>query len=140
MSFNDNDIESKFESIYDYTYSKVDTDFGHYFRNLYRMIKIVDESNFDKDAIKDYWIKYDYTSIVRAQLSDNETKWLFFNCLTHRGSEKFKLLIEKYALLKLINLNDPVFNFYKDLYLPSAYGKPTNIKEHLKQFENSIKN
>lgn len=140
VSFNDNFVETKFESIYNYTYNKLDTDFGHYFRNLYRMIKIVDTSSFDENLDKDYWIKYSYTSIIRAQLSDDEIKWLFFNCLTDKGKEKFKPLIEKYALLKLINVKDPIFSYYKKLYLATAFEKPTKdkVEEHLKRFSTLI--
>lgn len=99
-------------------YEKVQTDFGHYFRNLYRIIKLVDETEFhshlelgtSSEATKyidllEYTIpnhntKYKYTSMVRAQLSDYELLWLFYNCLSENGIEKFKAYIEKYSLLK----------------------------------------
>ena len=44
--------------------------------------------------------KYKYTSIVRATLSRYELVWLYYNCLTPVGNEKFKPLIERYAILK----------------------------------------
>lgn len=37
---------SKFEEIYQNQYEQAQTDFGHYFRNLYRMIKLVDQTDF----------------------------------------------------------------------------------------------
>lgn len=114
---------TRFQSIYDFVYFKLSTDFGHYFRNLYRIIKMVDEKKFSEDAIEDYKIKYSYTSIIRAQLSDDEIGWLFFNCLSNKGSEKFKPLIEKYSLLKIINTDDETYNFYAKFYEGSAFGK-----------------
>ncbi len=67
---------------------------GSYFRSLYRVIKFIDESNFTDEE------KYQYTSFVRAQLTDIELLWLFYNCTVGYGKEKFKPLVEKYTLLK----------------------------------------
>lgn len=129
VAFNGVEIESKFESIYGHIYRKLNADFGHYFRNLYRMVKLVDETTFNKkDKIKDYWKKYEYISIIRAQLSDYETEWLFFNCLTKLGKEKFKPLIEKYAILKMIRTEDSVYAYFKDLYKPSAFKKYQSVE------------
>lgn len=69
---------------------------GHYFRNLYHIIKFVDKSNIED--------KKTYTNFVRAQLSSHELVLLYYNCLTGNGIEKFKPLIEEYALLK--NMDD----------------------------------
>jgi hypothetical protein len=87
-------------------YEKSQADFGHYFRNLYRIIKLVDSSNFlisDKETKEEIFErKYAYTSIARAQLSDYELLWLFYNGLSKHGIKKFKPLIQRYALLKNI--------------------------------------
>lgn len=71
--------------------------FGHYFRNLYRIIKLVDETSFPNS--EDFMVRYKYTSMIRAQLSDHELLWLFYNSLSDNG-KKFKPLIIKYTLLK----------------------------------------
>jgi hypothetical protein len=65
---------------------------GHYFRNLYHIIRFVDESGISE--------KKRYTSIVRAQLSSYEHVLLHYNGLGGYGAEKFKRLIEEYALLE----------------------------------------
>ncbi len=70
------------------------TNLGSYFRSLYRVIKYIDESTYSKED------KYQYTSFVRAQLTDIELLWLFYNCTVGYGEEKFKPLIEKWTLLK----------------------------------------
>jgi hypothetical protein len=129
-----NIINTRFNSIYNIIYKKYDSDFGHYFRNLYRLIKIVDEKKFSENIIEDYKIKYSYTSIIRAQLSDAEIKWLFLNCLSDKGYKKFKPLVEKYSLVKIINLNDEVFGYFSKFYLDSAFNNPSTdelIKKHL---------
>lgn len=99
-------------------YDTVQTDFGHYFRNLYRIIKFVHETEFAtkedleistdskkyidiiKYQIANHNVRYKYTSMIRAQLSDYELLWIFYNCLSENGLEKFKPLIEEYSLLK----------------------------------------
>lgn len=92
--------ETDFLDNYMVVYSSVQTDFGHYFRNLYRIIKFIDETQFMEDETKNFQNQYKYTSMVRAQLSDYELLWLFYNCLSTNGKEKFKPYIEKFALFK----------------------------------------
>lgn len=75
--------------------------FDHYFRHLYRIIKYVDETDL---LPNDFDKRYQYTSIVRAQLSPYELIFLYYNCLVGKGYEKFKPLVEKYSLLKNIRL------------------------------------
>jgi hypothetical protein len=69
-------------------------DIGHYFRNLYHIIKYVHESRVSKKK------KKFYTHLVRAQLSSHELLLLFYNCLSPLGNEKFKPLVERYSLLE----------------------------------------
>jgi len=69
---------------------------GHYFRNLYRIVKYIDEQ---KISNKDFYI-----GILRAQLSSNELFLLFYNGASDLGEKKFKPLIEKYSLLENITL------------------------------------
>lgn len=111
-----NGSKGNHNSIYVNFYDERKTDFGHYFRNLYRIIKMVHETEFKsveelslditkidekrKYELSNYIEKYKYTSIVRAQLSDYELLLLFYNCLSENGFDKFKPLVEEYALLK----------------------------------------
>ena len=71
---------------------------GHYFRNLYQALKVID--GYDEKIIsnKD---KQKYTSIIRAQLSTKELALLFINCLEGIcDSGQFKNLIIKYQMLE----------------------------------------
>jgi hypothetical protein len=96
---------------------------GHYFRNLYHLIKFVDNSSLDPSE------KAFYTHLVRAQLSSDELLLLFYNCHSPLGKEKFYPLIVKYALLENMSqdnlagqrLKPPVDE--NSLYPPGAYGE-----------------
>nr|WP_320060051.1 putative phage abortive infection protein [uncultured Bacteroides sp.] len=94
--------------------------FDYYFRHLYRIIKFVDESPLLLNSFED---RYQYTSMVRAQLSRYELIWLFYNCLSSNGIDKFKPLIEKYALLKNMRFELLVEEDHRNLYAQSAYEK-----------------
>ncbi len=118
--------ENSFESIYLKHYERAQTDFGHYFRSLYRMIKIVHQTDFFYDIKKVnekeiFDIKYKYTSIIRSQLSDYELLWIFYNCLSENGIEKFKPLIEEYSLFKNIPKNHIAFQSHLLKYNDKAY-------------------
>lgn len=94
------------------------------FRNLYRLILWIDSQNEDRINAAQKWL---YVGIVRAQLSWIEMAYLFYNGYTLRG-EKFKPLVEKYALFDNMNFDsDSVIvhvrrNPPKDIcYADSAY-------------------
>lgn len=88
---------------------------GHYFRLLYNLVKFVDLA---PDVDKRF-----YTNLVRAQLSSAELLLLFYNCLSPLGRDKFKPLVEKYALLKTIPDDDslPAEELLRE-YGVSAFG------------------
>ena len=142
-----------FESIKDLTdlnntykpiYKDVQTDFGHYFRGLYRIVKFIanteflteDELNVDTESKKyserikhsfyNDSIRYEYKAMVRSQLSDYELVWLFYNCLSEYGNEKFKPLIERYSLLKNLPWdmisNQDLIKEYSDTAYKKNYG------------------
>ncbi len=89
------------------------SDTGHYFRNLFNIIKYVDNSILPDKKM--------YSNLVRAQLSSYELALLFYNCLSQVGNEKFKPLVEKYALLKNIYFGHLLEATHKTLYDPKAY-------------------
>lgn len=74
--------------------------FDHYFRYLYRILKLVDNSELIDDQQK-----YRYAAILRALLSEYELVMIYYNGLT-KGKEKLKPLIEKYSLLKNLRKED----------------------------------
>lgn len=104
-------MPEKFKMVYARFYKKAEPEVGHYFRHLYHIIKFVDLSLIDD--------KRRYTSFVRAQLSANELRLLFYNCQSALGEDQFKPLVEKYGLLK--HLPRDGFKPMHRLYSPSAY-------------------
>lgn len=82
----------KFVLQYDYFYRDHQEQLGHYFRLLYNIVKLIHRTEgIDRQL---------YVDLVRAQLSSHELTWLFYNCLSEWGRDKFKPLVEEYAMLK----------------------------------------
>jgi hypothetical protein len=102
------------EKSYRIYYQYHQSDLGHYFRNLYHIFKFIKKSEIEN--------KKRYTSLVRAQLSNDELFLLFYNSSSTFGIDKFLPLIEEFHLLK--NLNRKFFieeNNHSDFYRDSAY-------------------
>lgn len=92
----------------------------HYVRNLFQIIKIVDEYEFNSDENINTREKKKYIGIIWQQLSDNEIILIFYNCAYEKENHQYKNLIEKYTLmknLKEIFLHDEI----KSLYSKSAF-------------------
>lgn len=96
------------EKAWDIFYSKKGSQFGFYYRNLYNIIKYYDESKLSSNNI--------HINILRSKLSKFEVVMLFYNCLSQRGSKKFKPLVEKYSLLedvdKSLIINHDHFSYF----------------------------
>lgn len=101
-----------------YSQIKETTLFDHYFRHLYRIFKYIKESKLISNEER-----YEYSSIVRSQLSDYEIVMLFYNCISTNGKDKFKPLIEEYAIFNNLRIGLLVSPSHKDLYNKSAYDK-----------------
>jgi len=103
------------QDIYSRLYDELQSEVGHYFRTLYHIVKLVNESGVPN--------KQRYTSLARAQLSSYEQAFLFYNCLSTQGDKKFKPLVEKYALLENLPTELLLFpRLHIPLYAASAYG------------------
>lgn len=102
-------IEMTYGDFFDKNQAKL----GHYFRNLYHIVKLVDESEMED--------KKNYTNLIRAQLSSYELFLLFYNCLSFEGGKKFKPLVEQYTLLKHIDKSLLIEEDHDKLYAASAF-------------------
>lgn len=96
-------------------YKDNQSDVGHYFRTLYNAVKFVHLSPVANKRL--------YSNLIRAQLSVQELLLLHYNCLTDLGLDKFKPLIEEYALLKALPVELLIKSVHADLYHPSAFGR-----------------
>jgi hypothetical protein len=101
------------DSAYRRRYRPLEAEFGHYFRNLYRIIKLVDQSGLDTPK--------QYSDFARAQLSSYELACLFYSCLSAEGVAKFKPLVEKYTLLKNLPRGLLLDEQHEGLYAPNAF-------------------
>ena len=101
-----------------YPVISVTTRFDHYFRHLYHIYKFVDTSDLIEDSKR-----YDYACIIRSQLSDYELVMMFYNCLTANGRDKFKPLIEKYAVFNNLRLELLAKVNDKEEYAQGAYNR-----------------
>ena len=96
-------------------HQNVRSDVGHYFRNLYHILKFVRDSNLEDKKL--------YAQLLRAQLSSRELLLLFYYCLSDLGRKRFKPLVECFAIFEHLpgeELRDP-----KDveLYDRQAFGE-----------------
>lgn len=116
-------------------FRNIQTDFKHYFRNLYRIIKLVDGTDFmagQKLSEKEiHEIKYKYTSIIRAQLSPFEIIWLFYNTLARVQNEnpdrKFYDLIVRYTLFKGFPTKELALEAHKNYFDQNAFSPPGDL-------------
>jgi hypothetical protein len=99
---------------YDVFYLEFQSSLGHYFRLLYNIVKLIKRT----EGIDQRF----YTNFVRAQLSSAELKLIFYNCLSNWGREKFKPLVEEFALLKTIPNETLPDNALLHQYSPEAFG------------------
>lgn len=77
---------------------------GHYFRNLYQALKVID--GYSEDVISKEQ-KRKYASILRAQLSTKELALLFINCLEGVcDSGQFKNLLIEYSMLEHLPIEE----------------------------------
>jgi hypothetical protein len=106
---------------------------GHYFRNIYQILKYVDGMGQISSgspskapmgmeirrAMRSYRLQRDYANILRAQLSSNEVACLFLNCLSQQGLG-LKYYVEKYSMLKnlergVVKYDSGILNLYSSL-------------------------
>ena len=78
-------------SIYDKIYVRFSNDLSNYFRFLYSIFRYIECSGLPNEDVEKY------AKILRAQISDSELCFLFYNMLSERG-EKFMPLAIKYEL------------------------------------------
>lgn len=104
--------EQKIDNAFSKLYKKEGNKFGFYFRNLFYLIKYIDES---KEIDKNH-----YSKLVRAQLSTPEIQLLMYNCLFKKG-KGFKSLVTKYGLLNGIDETEMIKSKHKKLYDDNAF-------------------
>ena len=101
---------------YQLFWKKHQVELGHYFRYLYNVVRFVKESAYSDGP---------YIRLLRAQLSDQETLLLFYNCIASEHGKRFKTLAEDFSLLD----NMPKIRVLKEQHLqliaPQALQSPS---------------
>lgn len=90
---------------------------GLYYRNVYQILKFIDENDIISPQDKK-----SYSNYLRAQLSQYELYFLFYNCLSELGNEKFKPYIEKYEFLEHLSKSLIINGGYVDKYNVTVFG------------------
>lgn len=108
----------------------------HYFRHLYRVFKYIDEAPI---FINDKKKRYEYACIMRACLSQYELIMLFYNCLSSNGREKFKPLIEKYAIFNNLRVELLATDSDKELYASKFKDNYAFSKDENRDMSNEYK-
>lgn len=85
-------IKQEYKKFYE---SQNGDDLGQYFRVLYHVIKLVDETAQIENKVF-------YANLLRAQLSRFELCLIFYNSVSQFGEEKMAPLVKKYNILKHI--------------------------------------
>lgn len=87
-------IEYKREA-YKEVYDENENIIGHYYRNLYRIIKLIQETEFDSSSLdNNEKERKKYRGILRAQLSSFELLMVFYNMVYSQKGEEFKKLVK----------------------------------------------
>ncbi|WP_415764916.1 putative phage abortive infection protein [Pseudomonas sp. ZB1P45] len=123
---------------------------SQYFRNMYQILKLIDNFKLEvyeegsekgkkskRQLRMEYFQRRQYCNILRAQISDDELKVLYFNCLMHTGYG-LKYYVEKYSLLKHMDQNDflQVSWEWSAMYLKTAYADYELITDfQIKEFQ-----
>ncbi|MGG7549794.1 putative phage abortive infection protein [Chryseobacterium arthrosphaerae] len=81
-------------------------------RNLFQIIKFVDEYSFQQEAMNENTIKKNYIDILRDQLSDHEIAFLFYECILNESSLELKRYVIKYGLVDYVN-DDLIYEPHK---------------------------
>lgn len=95
--------------------------FSHYFRNLYHLLKFIDESTLIRDDEKRMYSKF-----VRSQLSDIELVCIFYNSISkielpgrekmELGYPKMQVFLKKYDILQNMNPRSLIHPIHKAIF------------------------
>lgn len=95
---------------------------SHYFRHLIQTLIIIDVAN-----ILSYQEKCYYTEIVSSHMSLHEMCAFFYYCLSDEAKDKTKILVEKYALFKILNNGETISKEELSLFSDGAFTQKKDI-------------
>lgn len=112
---------------------------GHYFRSLYHIFKLIYSKRFI--LLED---EFYYAHLVRAQLTNDELKLLFFNCLSNIAkvnyeNMNFKFIVERYSIFEHLIDSEIRYNL-NYYYNPIAFQSPIDLSYNMFKYHRKIKN
>lgn len=100
-------------------YNDYESYLGHYLRNVYRIFKFINDTDYIFKELKTF-----YADIVRAQFSNQELALIFYNSILHEeGIKNFKPLIEKYEILDNLESRILAYSTHKKHIGSKAFGE-----------------
>lgn len=119
-----------FTPLYDLCHDATQVQLGHYFGNIYQILKFISSNKELIDAKK-------YSDLFRAQFSSSELKLLFYHCTGEIGSKKFKKYLEEFHFLEHLVLEKENKNFEfilcSQIYENSAFGNKKEIDDFINE-------
>ncbi len=82
------------KTVYENVYKEKEEQIGHYYRNLYRIVKFIQDEHFSNNSKENEKEKKKYRGILRAQLSSMELLMLFYNIVYSEKGQKFKAILK----------------------------------------------
>jgi hypothetical protein len=79
---------------------------SHYYKIIYRIFKVVDESDLDEAD------KFQYITILRSQLSENEMLAIYYNSQSRYGEQLYRFILRYNFLKHLPAISKPEFKGY----------------------------
>lgn len=131
ISLSNNHPPRVFTFIYNQCQNNLQGILGHYFGNIYQILKLI---STDKNILD----KRKYSNLFRAQFSSTELKLLFYHCSGEIGSRKFKKYMEKFNFFEHLIIeenNNFKYILFNSIYKTSAFGKKMNIEYFISKWK-----
>ncbi|OME79592.1 hypothetical protein BK120_21695 [Paenibacillus sp. FSL A5-0031] len=93
MDYKTNPLKELKRGAFEKVYDSYESQLGHYFRNLYHIIKLIQNEKFHEREQDSNREKRKYLGIIRAQLSSYELLVIFYNIVYSSKGDKFKQLL-----------------------------------------------
>ncbi|MFY4779799.1 putative phage abortive infection protein [Aliarcobacter butzleri] len=120
-----------FNRLYDLCQDATQKYLGHYFGNIYQILKFISSNNKLIETRK-------YSDLFRAQFSSSELKLLFYHCIGEIGSKKFKNYIEEFEFFEHLFLEEKNINFKfilcSRIYKQCAFGDNNDIESFISKY------
>lgn len=107
-------VKERISNSYEEIFNLFGQELGHYFRNMYHMMKYIQEAQISKKEKKKYF------DLIQAQMSNDELYLLFYNAISNYGNEKLYPLIIEYSFLENLKYNEfDYFKMHQEMFYPT---------------------